>query len=162
MLLAKRKYKKNASVTEEEDKKLLELVRLVGERSWNYVSLYFNNRTPRWCKERYDNILNPMINRNPWLKSEDDLLLSLVHSIGTKWTTISSYFNNRTPLSLKNRYKTLTNRMQAKVNRDNTYVNSSPEILQENIENSNISFDFADFEFENDISTNDSFDVFYV
>jgi hypothetical protein len=39
-----------------------------------------------------------------WSSDEENLLLQKVETMGKKWTEISRFFHNRTPLEVKNRY----------------------------------------------------------
>ena len=94
--------------TDEEDKELDAIVKEIGFSSWKLVSMRMKNRTPRQCKERWINYLQPNINKDKWTKPEDDLLFYLVNKLGSKWNTLSSYFNNRPPVILKNRFNILS------------------------------------------------------
>jgi hypothetical protein len=44
------------------------------------------------------------VRAGPWSREEDSLLVSLVESLGPKWTEISSSFSGRSANAIKNRY----------------------------------------------------------
>jgi hypothetical protein len=62
------------------------------------------NRTPKNCRDRYVNFLDPFLNQAPWNPGEDDLFLELIEKFGKKWAQISTYMNHRSPGNLKNRW----------------------------------------------------------
>lgn len=94
--------------TPAEDKQLIELVKIFGEKSWEQVSLSMENKkSPRQCRERYKYYLNPNINSLPWTAEEDQLLIQKVSELGCRWKNISRFFDNRTHINIKNRYRLL-------------------------------------------------------
>ena len=94
--------------TKEEDDALRECVNLYGEKAWHQVCKFIPGRSSRQCKERWFYGVSPNIRKDEFSKDEDELLKSLVESVGTKWTQISPQFNGRTPETLKNRYYLIT------------------------------------------------------
>lgn len=89
----------------EEDKLLTDLVCKFGSKKWSTIAQYFKYRTARQCRERYNNYLAPTVFKGQWLKEEDDLLYEKYKEIGPKWSKMKSFFNNRSPNLLKNRWK---------------------------------------------------------
>ncbi|EAX94254.1 Myb-like DNA-binding domain containing protein [Trichomonas vaginalis G3] len=100
----KKRKVKNA-FTEEEDQKLITLVREYGCSDWNTIVHFMPGRTTRQIRERYKLYLAPEIKSDPWTEDEDKLLHELYAKHGPKWATFTPYFNNRTPINIKNRYK---------------------------------------------------------
>lgn len=100
---------------EKEDKKLKELVEKFGDE-WGKISTNMKGRNTRQCRERWLKYLNPNLNKSPWTKEEDDLLLLKYYQYGSKWKLISSFFANRTDLSIRNRYKKLQRRNKISFN----------------------------------------------
>lgn len=92
--------------TSQEDAQLLQLVSIYGE-NWEVISSIMGNRNVRQCKERYGKYLSPDINRKPFSKQEDELLIEKYNELGPRWVKISNYFNKRTDASLKNRWNVL-------------------------------------------------------
>ena len=92
-----------------EDKLLEKLVQIHGKDNWSKISNYFPGKTIRQCKEHYKFSLDPNINRTPWTETEDKLLMQLYEKFGGKWVLIQKYMDHRTPDSIKNRVRSLTN-----------------------------------------------------
>lgn len=97
---------------EEDDERLKAIIKDLGTKSWADVSKAMGNRNPRQCKERWENYLNPHINNDPWTKEEDDLLILKQKEIGSRWVTISHFFNRRTDAAVKNRWQMLARRQK--------------------------------------------------
>ncbi|CAG9316962.1 unnamed protein product [Blepharisma stoltei] len=66
-------------------------------------------RTGKQCKERWNNHLDPNVNKGPWSNEEDLKLLELYKAFGNKWSKISQALKTRTENSIKNRLKSLIN-----------------------------------------------------
>ncbi|CAD8092401.1 unnamed protein product [Paramecium sonneborni] len=74
----------------------------------NQISASNIHRNGKQCRERWNNHLNPFINRNPWLLTEDLDLLQQLISNGKKWALISKKLKiPRSENSVKNRYNCL-------------------------------------------------------
>ena len=96
--------------TEEEDKRIKELVQVYGDNCWSKLSNFFFNRCGRQLKERYFNYLAPNVNKDDWTAEEEELLLQKLQECGKKWRKISSFFQGRTDVHLKNRYRMMKRR----------------------------------------------------
>ena len=116
MFLPKINFPKNKTpsgrhmFTKEEDTYLKFLVSVFGTSQWEVVASMIGNRTARQCRERYKNYLSPSINNSPWTPEEDVVLLTKYSQLGPKWSQISTFFNGRTDVMVKNRYSTLTSK----------------------------------------------------
>lgn len=105
------------SVNEDE---LLISVLNKGIQKWGQMASVLNReihkgiriRTGKQCKERWNNYLNPLINRQPWTDKEDVLALENYKVHGNKWSLISKSIKNRTESSIKNRIKSLINKIK--------------------------------------------------
>jgi hypothetical protein len=96
----------------EEDSKLRELVQEHGIKKWARIAVElnacFNNlRKGKNCRERWNNHLDPLINKGEWTYLEDLTLLQKHKDIGRKWSIIAKEFKGRTENSVKNRWNTL-------------------------------------------------------
>ena len=96
----------------EEDEFLKELVKEIGIKKWAKIagminSRFQSDRKGKNCRERWNNHLDPTINKGEW-KYEEDLILLIKHKeFGKKWSKISKEIPGRTENSVKNRLNTL-------------------------------------------------------
>lgn len=91
----------------EEDRKLLDAVEKHGTK-WSLVASLVETRNSGQCAKRWQDTLNPAIDRSAWSVEEDAKLLDAVEKMGTCWTAIvKSYFPGRTALAAKNRHSHL-------------------------------------------------------
>jgi hypothetical protein len=100
-----------------EDEALVKLIQEKKDR-WGEIAAVINLsmhngiklRSGKQCKERWNNHLNPEINRGPWTRIEDISLLEKYKRYGNKWSQIAKKVDRRTESSVKNRIKSLLNR----------------------------------------------------
>lgn len=64
-------------------------------------------RDGKQCRERWNNHLNPLINKEKWTEYEDSVILDTWNKIGPKWAQIAKMLQNRTENQVKNRMKSL-------------------------------------------------------
>ncbi|CAD8141267.1 unnamed protein product [Paramecium pentaurelia] len=86
-----------------EDQLLLELVTLNGKK-WKKISKYFTGKTDKQCLQRYNNTLNPNVNKQPFTVEEDQIIYQNYIILGSKWSKISRKLNRRTHNQVKNRF----------------------------------------------------------
>lgn len=96
----------------DEDSKLRELVQELGIKKWAKIatelnSAFNNGRKGKNCRERWNNHLDPEINKGEWSYEEDLVLLQKHKELGRKWSVIAKQFKGRTENSVKNRWNTL-------------------------------------------------------
>lgn len=91
------------SWTREEDQKIIQMVEVYG-KAWSKISKMLITRNGKQIRDRYINILDPTIKKGKFTLEEDLKLLNLYRKFGTKWATISKFFENRTADMIKNRY----------------------------------------------------------
>jgi len=93
----------------EEDSKLVALVARWGPNDlWNRISKAFcYTRSPKQCRERWQNFLDPSLNNGSWTQAEDGLLLKLHAIHGSSWAQIASSFSGRTNDRVKRRVQAL-------------------------------------------------------
>ncbi len=68
--------------TDEEDKKVAELVGKFGAKKWSLIAQHLPGRIGKQCRERWHNHLNPDINKQPWSLEEDRNILTAHHQLG--------------------------------------------------------------------------------
>lgn len=93
--------------TDDDDKRLKQVVDEIGTDSWQEVAKKMGNRNSRQCKERWQKYLCPDVNKSQFTPEEDQLLLEKYKSMGSKWVAMKSFFQGRTDAALKNRFKVL-------------------------------------------------------
>lgn len=97
--------------TPEEDNNLREFVSIYGE-NWELISKKMPGRKIRQVRDRYLNYLSPNLNQSPYTREEDELLRKKIKEIGTKWVKLTQFFNQRTEISLKNRWKVMQRKIR--------------------------------------------------
>jgi Myb-like DNA-binding domain len=78
----------------EEDAKLRLAVEAYGN-SWLDVALTIEGRNNEQCRDRWNEKLDPKINRDAWTEEEDERLLEAVSEIGEgRWKAVSETVGN--------------------------------------------------------------------
>jgi hypothetical protein len=93
-----------------EDDLLRDLVSRFGEQNWNIIASFMKRRSARQCRERYKNYLSPRVNTRPWLPEEEELLTAKVGELGQKWAKITSFFEGRSDVNVKNHWAAILSR----------------------------------------------------
>src|SRR3989338_1936219 len=93
----------------EEDIRLALAVSAFGLKKWHEVSEYIPGRTDVQIRERWVNVLDPMLKVVHWTKEEDQLLLEKVAEHGQgRWAVISKCLHPRTDNQCWRRWKFLS------------------------------------------------------
>jgi hypothetical protein len=92
--------------TDAEDAAILAFVESHGAKNWNAIAADLENRTPKQCRERWHNHLDPNIARGPWTAEEDQILAEKQAVLGNKWAEIARFLPGRTDTLIKNRWNT--------------------------------------------------------
>lgn len=74
---------------------------------WGSISLRMTGRTPKQCRERWRNKLNPNIKQTPWTIAEDITLMDMHSKLGNRWVLLASLLPGRTENSVKTRFKSI-------------------------------------------------------
>lgn len=97
--------------TAEEDSKLKKYVKRAGKNlDWNVISLKMKVRSPRQCRERYNNYLRADLKKTQFSEDEDRVILEKYSLLGKKWFDISRYVPGRSPNSIRLRTQILLKR----------------------------------------------------
>jgi pre-mRNA-splicing factor CDC5/CEF1 len=78
-----------------EDEILKAAISKYGLNQWARVSSLLARKTPKQCKARWSEWLDPQIRKIEWSKEEDEKLLHLAKLMPTQWRTIAPYVSSQ-------------------------------------------------------------------
>ena len=84
-----------------------------GLNQWARISSLLVRKTPKQCKARWFEWLDPSIVKTEWTRTEDEKLLHLAKLMPTQWRTIAPVVG-RTPAQCLDRYERLLDRAAAR------------------------------------------------
>lgn len=107
----------------EEDEELTRLVGIYGE-NWEIIVENMPGRNVRQVRDRWSSYLSPSINKGPFSREEDALLLEKFEELGPKWVKMTTFFKGRSDTALKNRWQILERkiRLGIPIFRDSPYI----------------------------------------
>ncbi|KAF8710394.1 pre-mRNA splicing factor component, partial [Rhizoctonia solani] len=109
---------KEASVWKNtEDEVLKAAIAKYGKNQWARISSLLVRKTPKQCKARWYEWLDPSIKKTEWSKTEDEKLLHLAKLMPTQWRTIAPIVG-RTATQCLERYQKLLDDAEAKENEE--------------------------------------------
>jgi pre-mRNA-splicing factor CDC5/CEF1 len=83
-----------------------------GKNQWARISSLLVRKTPKQCKARWFEWIDPSIKKTDWSKEEDEKLLHLAKLMPTQWRTIAPIVG-RTPAQCLERYQKLLDEAEA-------------------------------------------------
>ena len=121
---------KKKKFTSLEDELLKSLVERFTTQNWKLIAQHIPSRTPRQCRERWFNYINPDLNQNSWTKEEDEVLILNHQKIGNQWKILSKFLPRRSRNDIKERWMFL-NRVMNDQNIKNIIDDKSKDISTE-------------------------------
>ncbi|KIM27469.1 hypothetical protein M408DRAFT_329933 [Serendipita vermifera MAFF 305830] len=100
-----------------EDEVLKAAIAKYGKNQWARISSLLVRKTPKQCKARWYEWLDPGIKKTEWSKAEDEKLLHLAKLMPTQWRTIAPIVG-RTATQCLERYQKLLDDAEMKENEE--------------------------------------------
>jgi hypothetical protein len=82
-----------------------------GLNHWSRIASLMNRKSPKQCKARWYEWIEPRIKKTEWIRDEDEKLLHLIKIFPTQWRTIAPIVG-RTPIQCLERYDKLAEMAQ--------------------------------------------------
>ncbi|KAG8877262.1 Pre-mRNA-splicing factor cef1 [Tulasnella sp. 331] len=108
---------KGGSWKNSEDEVLKAAIAKYGKNQWARISSLLVRKTPKQCKARWYEWLDPSIKKTEWSKTEDEKLLHLAKLMPTQWRTIAPIVG-RTATQCLERYQKLLDEAEAKESKE--------------------------------------------
>ena len=119
---------KKGNWSTEEDKILLDWVKIYGHTKWTECSKLIKGRCGKQCRERWVNILNPEVKKGNWSIEEQEKIFNNLNVHYTSWSSMSKILPGRTENSIKNYFYSSIRRLKS-----NNIMNVFSEIYIEKV-----------------------------
>lgn len=98
-----------------EDTYLVQLVQTQGALNWVRIAQLLGFRSPKQCRERYHQNLNPSLNHEPISPEEGLQIERLVAKIGKRWSEIARRLHGRSDNAVKDWWNASWNRRRRRI-----------------------------------------------
>jgi hypothetical protein len=106
---------KRRTFSAQDDVTLLKLVSDSGTDDWRSIASGMKDAfTPRQCRERWKNYVDPKLVRTAWSEEEDRMLAQEYNRVGPRWIAIARMFGDRSANALRNRMSILIRKQHRK------------------------------------------------
>lgn len=93
--------------SKQDDENLIKAVQSCKFADWNEISKKLGKWSPRQCRERWKNYVDPSLSHEKWTEKEDETLLKRFDEIGTNWIRLKTFLPGRSVNGIKNRLQFL-------------------------------------------------------
>lgn len=106
--------KAKTKFTTEDDRMLLSIIEDSSDIDWVLISQQMGNKSARQCRERWQNYLDPRLQKGNWTQDEDKQIITRFNEMGPHWNAIARSLAGRSGNSVRNRYMVLKRRKDKK------------------------------------------------
>ena len=110
-----------------EDEILKSAVMKYGKNQWTRIASLLNRKSPKQCKARWYEWLDPSINKQEWRREEDEKLLHLSKIMPCQWRSIAPLVG-RTAVQCLERYQQLLDDAESKLNAEDPSSSTSGQV----------------------------------
>ena len=104
LIIEKHQVKKKVRWTQEEDKKLINIVEIQTSKIvWGDIAKLFENKSNTQCYLRYRQI-NPSLNKGLWSEKEERLLIENIKKYGKIWAKLAVILKTRSGKQIRDHY----------------------------------------------------------